>query len=700
MPRPRLFVFLVVAMLVPSALPARARAQDAAADSLAEEDSLGGAPEGAFPVPIVDPRLTLLGDTLSPGDTTRPKFSELPEFYPDTVVDPYVAPRPGARPAWMLTGEELVGRGAFSLLDILESEFPVWSLDLGGGGVNTYLGPALGTVSGVEVFVDGVAVGDPLTAAWDLRQIPLEAIARVAWYPGPQSAVWGGKGTAGVLAITTRRSLASSARSLLAFSAGSFDTETFSGRFGRPVTWHGDVFVAANFDGTNGFLGSGDFTRNQTLLKAGWRPWLGHRFEASRIGDDFSGEDNRLGLAGVQEQDLSVWHLSYVGALGPVEARAHYARTRMDLDENFDFRDALGLIGTGERSDARLDLTVSRGPLSIWWSGARGEEEASSGHIVFVNGQGTNLLDPPEGVQGLVNPRTTLELGGGAGLAMADGRLAGHVAVRRLDHDNWAEGGTAWQVAASGRPVEGLEVSLAAGRAVRPPDFPEMSILWTLAEAEVDVHPGRPAEPTALEAWREVRGEVAYGGEGWRAAARAWSADADGALVWLPPTAWIGFDPVAEGVRVGEEGFNTFDALDLSASGVEGEVAFPLPWGLRGRAVARRTTVEAADTGERLPYLPETQALGQLRYARRFFPSRDLLIEARLTGRYSGERTTLDGEALPSYLATDVLLQGTIINFTIFVSFKNVGGLSYRAEEAFFLPGREGYFGVNWRFRN
>jgi outer membrane receptor protein involved in Fe transport len=129
-------------------------------------------------------------------------------------------------------------------------------------------------------------------------------------------------------------------------------------------------------------------------------------------------------------------------------------------------------------------------------------------------------------------------------------------------------------------------------------------------------------------------------------------------------------------------------------------MAFPLPWGFRGRAVARRTTVEVADTGQRLPYLPETQALGQLRYARRFFPSRDLLVEARLTGRYSGERTTIDGATLPSYLATDVLLQGTIINFTIFVSFKNVGGLSYRTEEAFFLPGREGYFGVNWRFRN
>ena len=143
MPRPRLFVSLAVVMLLPSALPARAGAQDAVPDSVAPEeapeDTLGGAPEGAFPLPVVDPRLTLLGDTLAPGDTVVPKFSELPEFYADTVIDPYVAARPGARPAWTLTGEELVGRGAFSLLDVLESEFPVWALDLGGGGVNTYV---------------------------------------------------------------------------------------------------------------------------------------------------------------------------------------------------------------------------------------------------------------------------------------------------------------------------------------------------------------------------------------------------------------------------------------------------------------------------------------------------------------------------------------------------------------------------------
>ena len=52
------------------------------------------------------------------------------------------------------------------------------------------------------------------------------------------------------------------------------------------------------------------------------------------------------------------------------------------------------------------------------------------------------------------------------------------------------------------------------------------------------------------------------------------------------------------------------------------------------------------------------------------------------------------------YGITDLLVQGTIINFTIFLSLKNMTKEGFRTEEAFFLPGREGFFGINWRFRN
>jgi outer membrane cobalamin receptor len=98
--------------------------------------------------------------------------------------------------------------------------------------------------------------------------------------------------------------------------------------------------------------------------------------------------------------------------------------------------------------------------------------------------------------------------------------------------------------------------------------------------------------------------------------------------------------------------------------------------------------------------VPESQFLGQVRYARRLFPSRDLLLEARVTGRFNGERATLSGETLSSYFVSDLLVQGTIINFTIFMSLKNMFNETFRTEEAFFLPGREGFFGINWRFRN
>ena len=63
------------------------------------------------------------------------------------------------------------------------------------------------------------------------------------------------------------------------------------------------------------------------------------------------------------------------------------------------------------------------------------------------------------------------------------------------------------------------------------------------------------------------------------------------------------------------------------------------------------------------------------------------------------ERATLTADPLRSYLATDALLQATVINFTIFVSVKNLADVRYRTEDALDLPGAEGYLGIVWRFR-
>jgi outer membrane receptor protein involved in Fe transport len=372
----------------------------------------------------------------------------------------------------------------------------------------------------------------------------------------------------------------------------------------------------------------------------------------------------------------------------------------MEIQENYDFDQRTGFVGSGVRSGARFELGFSEGPLRVWGGGAQEEEEADSGHALFLDSGGVNLLDPGAEQAGLENPRTTIEVGGGAGFEALEGRVTAHVAARRLDHGDWADAGTAWQAAAAGSPVDDLRLRFSLARGQRPPRFSEQSLLRQIADDLGEIHPGRVADPGALETWLEARAEAEWNGAGWRVAGRVWSADADGAFVWLPPTVWLAFDRAETSIRLGDVGFNSFDVLDLSASGAEGEVELPLPWRLKGRLVGRRLSVEDDRLGEQVPYVPRTQILGQLRYADRFFPSRDLLLEARLTGRYTGDRMTLGGETLSSFLVTDLLLQGTIIDFTIFVSLKNLGGQRYRSEESFFLPGREGYFGVNWRFRN
>ncbi|HUP00333.1 MAG TPA: TonB-dependent receptor plug domain-containing protein [Gemmatimonadota bacterium] len=703
-----LFSPLLVAVVPLMSPPASAWSQDApdttaAADTTA--DTLAPADSALFFPAISDPRVTLLGDTLGPADTLRPKFAELPEIYPDSVIDPYTLDRPGAEPEWVLTGNELLGRGAQSLLDVLESETLALGQDLGGSGLAVFIGSPHGTSGGVQVVVDGVPAGGPLTVQWDLRRIPIESIARVAWYPGAQTAAWGGSATGGVLAITTRRSLAPSARSMLAFSVGSFDMEGFSGNLARPITARGDAFVAANFDATDGFLQTGDFTRNQLAVKAGWRFGARQRLELSRLSDGLSGEANRANLTGEEDTDAVLLHAFYGGGAGPVAVRAHGYRETQELNQSFEYRGAGGLIGDGERTGARAEIDLRGGPFTSWGAAAWEEAEVSSTHPAFLRGDGSSVLEPrpvdDPGAALVVNPRRTTEWGAGIGYRESDGRLAASGAVRRLDFGDAAEAGTAWRVDGVGRFARGVTIRASAGRALRPASPLGQALLASFAADGLEIHPGRAAAPEALAIWTGWRAEAAWSGSGWRLKGVAYGAKGRGAFLWLPPTAWLYFDRGdLETVRLGEIGFNTFDVVDLSASGLEAELAVPLPWDLRGHLRFRRLDLTEDVSGDAVPYVPRIQALGQLRYARRFFPSRDLLLEARLSGRYVDERSTLEGERLSDYLVGDLLVQATVINFTIFLSFKNLAGQSVLAEESFSLPGREGYFGVNWRFRN
>lgn len=697
-------ILLVVATPVAGQEPDEGVADSLAADSLAVADSIGAAMPSRFPEPTLDPRITLLRDTLSPADTLMPKFTHLPELYAPPVLDPYTLDRPGSEPAWVLEGDQLMGRGGFNLLDVLESETMAIPQDLGGGGMPVFLGQPLGSQTNIEVFVDGVPVKDPLSVSWDLRQIPFEGIARIAWYPGVQSAAWGGGGTGGVLSITTKRSLAPTARSMLAFTAGSFDVETFSGNFGRAVASRGDVFLAANFDATNGFLRLGDFTRNQFVARFGWE--LGsHRVEISRVSNGFSGDANRTNVTGDQDQDSRTLHLAYLGRIAGLGIRAHAYDTTHDIGSNFSYRSAFGLVGEGKREGLRATIDWRGGPLMAWAEVVDETHQVDSQHPSFERLDGTSVFEPPEDPESgaaLENPRDQNEWAGGVGWRTADEIVAANASVRRLSFGDAADAGTAWQGAVVGRPVPGVTVRGAIGRGVRPPGVAAQALLQAFADEGVEIHPGATARPERLESWTTIDGGVRWERSGWRVEGRAFSARGNDAFQWLPATAWLYFDRAnLDLVRLTEPGFNTFDVIDLSISGAEAEVAGPLPWGLKGRFGLRRISATEDDSGERLPYMPESQFLGQVRYARRHFPSRDLLLEARLTGRFIGERTTLDPtDTLSSFFAADLLVQGTVVNFTVFVSFKNIGGEAYRTEESFFLPGREGYFGVNWRFHD
>jgi hypothetical protein len=689
-------------LLLLAAAPAVAQEEAVPPDSLIPPDSLAPA-DTIETAPIIreDPRLTWLGDTLRSAIDTL-SFTEAIEVLPDSLIDPYTVVRPGARPAFEISGDAFLGRGAFSLLDVLESETHLLGQDMGGGGAPTFLSWSPGDPGGVQVVIDGVPSGNPLATLWDLRQVPPEGIARVAYYPGPQAAAWGGTGTAGVLAITTRRTVARGARSMLAFSVGSFDVETFSGSFGRGLGRNGSVFVAANFDATEGFENAGNYTRNQTVVKLGWRIGERHVVEVTRRGDEVSGEASRRNLSGEEDHEARSWHAFYGGGIGPLGLRAHGWRESQLIEQEFALRGNTGLFGEGVRKGWKADLDGRLGEVAIWGSASREEEELTSDHPAFLTLDGVNLLDPPEEFTGVAlgNPRKRTEWGGGVGYGELGDRWGAHAAARRVDFGEMSGSGTAWQAEVVGRPGSGFELRALAGRSMRPADPVGAAILARRAGESLEIHPGLIADPGVLSTWTEWRASLTWSDPGWRATAAAFGGSGESAFAWLPPTAWLYFDPAdVELFQLGQAGFNTFDVLDLSTSGAEIELVVPLPFGVSGRLAYRRLSLTEDRVDEQLPYVPEDQALGQLRHARRYFPSRDLLVETRLSGRYVGERASWSGDPLRSYLVIDALGQATVINFTIFVSVKNLGGLIYRSDESFDLPEAEGYMGIVWRFR-
>jgi outer membrane receptor protein involved in Fe transport len=126
-------------------------------------------------------------------------------------------------------------------------------------------------------------------------------------------------------------------------------------------------------------------------------------------------------------------------------------------------------------------------------------------------------------------------------------------------------------------------------------------------------------------------------------------------------------------------------------------VGTALPLGLRGDGYAILQSVKDAD-GNRLPYVPQAQALGRLVYERPFFPSHNLTVRASIDSRVVGPRTTISGADLPAFAQMDVLLRARLIGFTAGISVQNVFGQRVRTEEDFPRPGRLVGLEIFWEF--
>ncbi|HEX7241259.1 MAG TPA: TonB-dependent receptor plug domain-containing protein, partial [Longimicrobiaceae bacterium] len=114
------------------------------------------------------------------------------------------ASRPEAG-ATVLERAEVQASGARELGELLQGRAGLTVTRRGGPG-----SPATVSIRGsgageVLVLVDGVPVNSPLSGEADLSTLPLEAVERVTVLRGAQSARYGGRALAGVVAVETRR---------------------------------------------------------------------------------------------------------------------------------------------------------------------------------------------------------------------------------------------------------------------------------------------------------------------------------------------------------------------------------------------------------------------------------------------------------------------------------------------------------------
>jgi len=105
----------------------------------------------------------------------------------------------------VITAEEIELRRQDTVAELLRTVPGVEVVRGGGPGQVTSVFVRGGSSSQTLVLLDGVRLNTPTTGAYDLADLPADAIERIEILRGPQGTLYGSEATSGVISITTRK---------------------------------------------------------------------------------------------------------------------------------------------------------------------------------------------------------------------------------------------------------------------------------------------------------------------------------------------------------------------------------------------------------------------------------------------------------------------------------------------------------------
>ena len=545
---------------------------------------------------------------------------------------------------------EIAASGARELGELLRDQAGVTVTRRGGPGSPSEVSIRGASARETLVLLDGVPLNDPLTGAADLSTVPLEAVERVTLLRGAQSARYGGRALAGVIAIETRRPAAPELTARI--GAGSWGERLGAlSAGGRVPVGEARVSGLATAEWR---VAEGDFPYAVPRERGGG--------ETERVNGGAS-ILNLLATAGVEHGSsemrarLEALELQR-GMPGSVVAPTPSARQRQE-------RIGGGVTASGlfAGTQWRLDVDAQRqraiyadpappgilpydDSVRVAAAGGAATAEHRWGSLGLAGGGELRRLEFTTSLLGSQAPPHQTIAGAWSGVrwsAPAGGdRLLEIDGAVRVDHSSLLEETVLSPRAGMSFGTSRAVARVSAGNAFAPPSLADQFFQEGLrTRPNPDLRPER--------VWGEVQASVALraqplGPATLDAELTAYRADVDGMIVWTP-----NFQNVWQPRNI-----------DVHRSGWEASTRLHLPGDFGARAAVSHTATEYANGA----------ASGQVIYRPRWTASGGVsgqwsAFSADLSARYIGERRTVAGygtsNLLPAFTLLDLRLGRTLL---------------------------------------